>query len=181
MAAIVIEIADECNRSVLFHPNQMKLRGRWDSQRVSYKRPHPALAKLPPIIPGIQIRVDIQKKLTGIFDPLSLPENAHIINAIKDARQEVSGISPGHDPWPAINRKDCADTEIKTWLYWMRRLVDEGQAVIVGPEDSLPTLEQLEALKGDIHISQFNVLATRPYRKGEENEPSAIANQKANA
>lgn len=181
MAWIVIEIADGCNRSVLFHPNQMKLRGRWDSQNVSYKRPHAALAKLPPIIPGIQVRVDIQKKLTSIADPLSLPENAYIIAAIKDARQEVSGISPGSEPWPTINRKDCADSEIKTWLYWMRRLVDEGQAIIIGSDDSLPTLEQLEALKGDIHISQFNVLATRPYRKGEENEPAAVVNQKANA
>lgn len=181
MPAIIIEIADERNRSLLFQPLQDKLRGRWDSQNVAYKRPHPALAKLPRIIPGIQVIVDINKKTVGIVDPLEKSENADLIKALESAKRELPGLMSGTSPKPAVKYTDVGESVIKTWLYWMRRLVDNNQAMMVSDQDSLPKMAEIEAMKGEIRVSQFNPIATRPIMKGDfdrENQPQTAASGK---
>ena len=170
MPVCTIEIADECNRSVTFHPLQQKLRGRWDAQNVSYKRAHQALTMLPTMIPGIQIVIDTNRKTRGYIDPLGKPENSEIIEKIKAARREQSGICPGHNPWPAVKFEKSTENELKTWLYWMRRLVDSEKAIIIGPSDSLPTMDEIESMPGDIHVGQFNTVSTNPMKKGAERE-----------
>ena len=174
MASITIEIADECNRSVMFHPIKQKLRGRWDRQRVAYKRPHQALTRLPEVIPGIQISVDIHKKARGYRDPLSDPQHVPTLEAIKLAKEEVSGITPGVGPWPAVVYEGSSDSDLKTWLYWMRRLVNSKSAVIISPADSLPSLEEIDAMRGDVFIGQFNEIITRKITK-DEGKPQPVA------
>jgi len=181
MPVVTVEIADECNRSVMFHPLQQKLRGRWDSQNVSYKRAHQALARLPNVIPGIQIIVDTNRKTRGYFDPLSKPEHAGTIDLLKQAKEEISGITPGCNPWPAVKFDNSSDSDIKTWLYWMRRLVDNGQAILIGDPASLPSMEEIESLKGDVFVGQFNTLATRRFKKDEGKEEPAKTSSKAGA
>ena len=179
MPVVKIEISDKCNRNVMFHPLQQKLRGRWDAQNVSYKRAHQALAQLPTVIPGIQVIIDTNRKTRGYMDPLSNSEHAETVEKIKMAREQVSGISPGHNPWPAVKFENSTHNELKTWMYWMRRLVDSKKAIIIGNADSLPTMADIESMPGDIFVGQFNSVATNSIKKGAERDSQESNTEKA--
>ena len=181
MPVVKIEIADECNRSVVFHPLQQKLRGRWDAQNVSYKRAHQALAQLPNVIPGIQVIIDTNRKTRGYIDPLANSEHEETVEKIRVAREQVSGISPGHNPWPPVKFENSTHNELKTWMYWMRRLVDNKQAIIIGNTDSLPTMADIESMPGEIFVGQFNSVATNSIKKGAEREALESASEKVPA
>ncbi len=78
-----------------------------------------SLASLPDI-PGMHISVDGRKHEMRIFDPLSRPEWAEFESTLKEFfKARFNELSR---PEKEIVVVDATNTDIKTWLYWLRRM-----------------------------------------------------------
>jgi hypothetical protein len=155
------------NGSVLFQPLAEKLRGRWTTHKILHTTMHAALQSMPSPIPGEMVGVNIATKTVRKFDPLSLPENADLWNAMKEHYrnyQEYFGMM--NKLMPGYEQAGCDNTVLKTWLYWMRRIVDAGVAIVVPKSAPLPNADLIKKLPGLTQIGQFNETSTRPmYRE----------------
>lgn len=161
-----VEIASRQNNPVMFHPNQARLRGRYSIANTPGMRAHEAMNSMPTEIPGQIVEVDVQNRTCRIFDALSLEQNKGIHDQIKRACSENRGYFGGSDLPEESKYIGQSDTDIRTWLYWMRRLVDAGNAVDIGTAGSgrrpLPSMNIInERMKGKIKISQFNSMVSR--------------------
>jgi hypothetical protein len=150
---IVIEVASELNNTLLFGPlGNMEVRGRWDFNHVAGRFTHDsmkALNKATSVIPGECLAVDPKARTCRLFDPLrETPQGRKIWQAIKPIIERyASHFECGTSLREPIVYTDCDEDRMKTWLYYMRRAVDSGLAVVVGNRE-LPTLEEIKALPG---------------------------------
>jgi hypothetical protein len=151
LGEILVEIADERNSNVMWPITKVLLRGRWARVNTLGQTMAQVMQPLPDI-PGLHVGVDCARKLSKILDPLNEPRNAELVKKIqavlKEAFRQVYG------PEKDVVQEGLSDGEIKSWLYWMRRLVDNGQAVVIKGE--LPDLKAIRALPGKIAIENYN-------------------------
>lgn len=152
MPQYAIEIAGPNNDRVLFPPLGAVIRGRWDQAKTAHLdkgEAMRALALVAHTIPGRMIAVDTDKMLGKVVDPLGHESNKGLLeklNAVFKAHSLVfgGGVKPYEDQTVSLT----VDT-VKDWLYWMRRLVDNGMAQEVGAGyKSLPPLEDIRKMPG---------------------------------
>lgn len=148
---IEIELGDDRNRVFSWGPTMEILRGAWSRQNLKSDELVEDLAKMPNI-PGMCIRVAYERKLAVIYDPLSLEKNKELCATIAAMIYERFRKKEG--PSKTVERKAMDADDLKTWLYGMRRRVDNGQAkVTVG---TLPTMDEIERLPGRVRIEMYN-------------------------
>ncbi len=162
-----IEIDGECNRSVMFQPTQEKLRGRWRASRILGRQYHASLAKMPGEIPGIVLTVDTEARTCSRVDLLADETNKAVWDQINSVSKDHPELTPKSQPWPPVVYESCSHDTIKTWLYWMRRIVNNKQAVVC-QNSELPNLAEVERFKGKIGVQQFNSMKTREMTKDED-------------
>lgn len=174
MAKFCVEIANKHNRNHTFHPTQETLRGRWVRHNIQARTPHESIMAMPEVIPGIMLEVEIdgEKRVLRRIDPLSEPEHAETWKKIEAVQKRFGDfLSAGGkgQPWPPVVVEKASHDQLKTWLYWMRRLVDSGAAEIVASRTTrqFPTIEEItEKMPGLTQIGQFNDQVRRPlYRE----------------
>lgn len=125
---------------------------------------HAELNQMPPSLPGMMLHVSIPKKLCVCRDGWELPQNKELWEQVKAHVEKYSArlecgtkLEPAvvyGEPSPGNVVRKIDDGIIKTWLYWMRRLVDNNLAKVVS--GVLPTLDEIATLPGKTRISQFN-------------------------
>jgi hypothetical protein len=148
-----IEVASEGNNTLLFGPlGNMEVRGRWDFNHVAGRSTHDsmkAMNKTASIIPGERIAVDPKARTCRLYDPLrETPQGQKVWEAVKPIIERFkSHFNCGTSLREPIVYHDCDEDRMKTWLYYMRRAVDAGLAIVVGNKE-LPTLEEIKALPG---------------------------------
>jgi hypothetical protein len=162
---IEIELGDERNRIFAWGPTMELLRGMWTRKNLHSDELVEELAAMPDI-PGMRIRVSVERKLAILYDPLSHPDNKVLcdkISAIIFARFRKK-----EGPAATTERRDLDADDIKTWLYCMARRRDAGQCrVTVG---DLPPTVAIERLPGRIRIEAYNSSARACKWKEDFNE-----------
>ncbi len=155
---IVIEVGDNHNRNPVFAPTQTFLRGRFLKSNLHHSVFNEYVENLPDL-PGHRILIDPRRRYGLIFDPLSRDEfRAQLQDAQKRLRgQSVSTAGPvnvTYGPDQDYKFERMKDSEIKTWIFYMRRLVDAQSAWVVS--GNLPQLEEIKSLPGKTRIEIFN-------------------------
>lgn len=148
---IEIELGDDRNRSFAWGLTMEILRGGWTRKNLHSDELVEELAAMPDI-PGIRIRLNVERKTALIYDPLGLPDNKALsdkIAAIIFARFRVR-----QGPASPNERRDFDADDVKSWLYCMARRRDAGQArVTVG---DLPPTSVVERMPGRIRVEAYN-------------------------
>lgn len=167
---VTIEISCPRNRSLVFQPTKTILRGRWRrSELFGNELGSEGMDRLPDPIPGLRITLDGRRKTARIFDPLE--GEPELLKRVSDAIYAMESIRHKVTFEKAVERKDMNETDIKTWLHWMRRALDQNFAFVVS--GSLPTEEQIKALPGKTRCCAFsNDRKGRKFKEETEEEIS---------
>lgn len=145
-----VEIGDELGRNLLWPMTQQVLRGRWSKSALIGRGGLPELLKFPDM-PGIHIEVDATQKRARIYDPLANPANVNLLREIEPLYEKISG-GKGRPEEEQVF--DLDPTALKSWLFWLKRTVDDGKARCV--QCTLPKMQEIEALPGKTLIEPFN-------------------------
>jgi hypothetical protein len=151
---IVIELGTKQNQKVLFHPTGETFRGRWEDSMMKGQSSvnFPELQSLPDV-PGIHISINARQGNGRIYDPLAASEHRALVVKLQAIGKKIDG-KPGapvlSPDGPSERKMELNVSQVKTWLYWMRILVDSGCAV--ERKGELPEMEDIEALEGRTQI-----------------------------
>lgn len=150
---ITIEICSNDNNSHWFGPTGQLLRGRWTAANVARMDMHASLKKVSemPFIPGICLEVDLDTRTCRQFDPLrETEEGKRIWKAIAPVLAHFKGMlcREGAEPWEETKIENADLDTIKDWLYWMRRAVDNGLAVVSDKSTPLPAIDAISKMPG---------------------------------
>jgi len=125
---ITIELSSVPYRDIVFPPTQSTLRGRVDMSRLNGAVVAPEGINVQSIgeIPGVYISLNVAERRGRIYDPLSLD------------RERMERVSNWHASIGAGKAKPVPTSEfhlshddVATWIHFMRRLTEEGQARLV--------------------------------------------------
>ena len=142
---IVIAVDKPRNGNVYFYPTNCAIEGTfkpWRTPGAKFKPPILALGE----IPGERVHLDVKGKTGRISHALRDPDNAKTLEKVRRAARTcqppvICGEAPKEDRW----FRNLTEEQVNTWLYWMRRLVDEGKATIL--QGQLPGLDELKTRK----------------------------------
>ena len=148
---VIIEIGCSKNRRMLWPLNKRELRGRWTRTNLLGITMHASMQKMPDI-PGIRIVLDCAKRTVAFVDPLNEPRNEELKTKVLGILKEAFRVE--YTAEKDVKSENLSATDIKSHLYWMRRFVDNEQAVVV--KGALPELEDIEKLEGKTMIQNFN-------------------------
>ena len=170
---VTIEISGPRNANAVFGPERLTLRGEWRKDRLFPDEASSDEIKfLPPIFPGVRISIDGRTKTGRIWDPLSLPENAHLLEQVSASGVARGAVKQRYGPVPEISRK-LNDSGLKTWLYHVGRLVGDGMASIVSGRP--PREELRQRLSGKTEIECYRESRTKRYLEDRIEEPETAA------
>jgi len=148
---IEIELADERNRSFSWGLTMEILRGGWSRRNLHSDELVEDLAAMPDI-PGLRIRLNTERKLAVIYDPLGLPDNKALADKISNIIFARFRVRQG--PAAPNERRDLDADDIKSWLYCMARRRDANECrVTVG---DLPATSRIERMPGRIRVEAYN-------------------------
>ena len=157
MGETVIEICGEKNESVLFSVTNEHLRGRWNSAVSGGRATHEALGALHAAMPGgycpgIYLSFNPQERLCKRIDPLlDTDEGKKCWASMERVLKEHESILGNGRPWPTVLYANLDDTDVKTWAYALRQLIDSKLARYVsGPQ--LPPLSDIAKLPGSVKL-----------------------------
>lgn len=181
MGEITIEIGDDRNRRFLWAPTKQELRGRWSRVNLKPDEATDELSRLPDI-PGVHVTVDTRAMVLKITDPLNEPRNAELSRQLSALLKELFRSNNGPEKDKVYNK--ATPTQVKTWLYWMRRMVDGAPEEFVkgrrvaGPYakvvvGKLPELEDIAALPGKTAVENYNASA-RATKFIEDRKPDDV-------
>ena len=134
---VTLAVEGPHNECLHFRPINQRLRGRFDYLRDTEPAARLAAGDWTDDIPGIRYGYDFERRCGFVHDPLNDPEFSHVRERI-----EALGFKPG----PV--RKEFPDADAATWLYWMRRAVEAGLAVVI--EGKLPSKLHLQGINQTI-------------------------------
>lgn len=150
MAVYVIEINGPQNESAIFLPLRQRLRGRWDFSKTHHREKSDemrSLAVAAPVIPGICVALDTEKRQGVVFDSLAETEQGReVFRRIQQVYERFPAVFDQKiETWPKAEHKLNVD-EAKTWAHYMRQLVTDGYATSLKTE--LPSAEQIARWPG---------------------------------
>ena len=171
---IVVEIAMRNNGYHMLSSfgSEAKFRGRWSNRNLKEitSGQAPDMTRLPDL-PGICIALDVKGRLLRAVDPLGFPENAETLKYAVGILKASNFGEMG--PWPTSVKQALTDTEIKSALWEMFQMVENGSAMVVSGD--MPSREHiLKEMPGELQIrwtQQFNVIKNAfdsPYATPEE-------------
>jgi hypothetical protein len=153
---IEIELGCKRNRPKTWAPTRQVLRGHWLKANLTSDERSEALEPIPDI-PGIRITIEPERRLAVIYDPLGLPRNIEKLREVSEAFLKFSGQKSTY--MESTKHEELSDTDIKTWLYWMARLVKSGDATVTVGE--LPSLNEISKLRGMTEMGHWDSTVRR--------------------
>lgn len=162
MPRYTIEICGPRNEGAIFPPlgYSERLRGRWDMAKTAHRNKgqdeageaFKALSLEVSVIPGLFISLDTDAKKAQIIDPLGeTPDGRKIQSKIREVFKRFSGGNPlncGADPRATQTIERLSIDQIKTWLFYMRTMVDNNAAVKEMSSADLPTIDAIKRMPG---------------------------------
>jgi len=155
---IGVEIGDNENSNPDFKPLSVTLRGRWSANNVprGTTARHSPLLRLPDL-PGMYLFLNVEARTARVVDPLQYEDNA----SIKLAWREYQD---GLEPLPEQKIEKMTDGDVASWVYWIGRLIEKGEATKLDGSAELPDIDDIP---GDPVISPFNARFGQPRTLGE--------------
>jgi len=155
---IGVEIGDDFNSNPDFKPLSITLRGRWSANHVprGTTAKHSPLLKLPDL-PGMHLFLNVDERTARVVDPLQYEENASIKLAWREYQANL-------EPLPEQVIEELDDQQVASWVYWIGRLIEKGEATLLDGSAALPDIDDLP---GDPIISPFNARYGLPRTLGE--------------
>jgi hypothetical protein len=149
---ITIEVCGPNNERAKFIPTSEMLRGRWRALAIARFDTHSFLKQLMSRvseIPGICLAIDVEKAIGRRFDPLKeTAEGRKIWKDVESILKEFESNIGAMRPWPEARYERMGPDQIKSWLYYMRRMIDGKKAVYAFGSQELPTIQQIAELPG---------------------------------
>jgi hypothetical protein len=149
---VVVEVGDDKCRCMQWPMTKQTLRGAWVKANLFSVTMHPSLQACPDL-PGMRVGLDARAGRGRVFDPLNLPEFKETLEKAQ-AALESGPWRKKYGPEKDVEYPSLRPSEVKSWLYWMRRLVDGKSAKVLSGR--LPTMEEIEALPGKTRIENWN-------------------------
>lgn len=149
--ACVVEIADSRNGNVLWPITQAVLRGKWARANIPAQS-YPERLQEMPDLPGMHIAIDTNRRKGSVFDLLSRSTHKDLLK--KANRQHLAIWGVECEPERDITLATMTDNQMKSWLYWIRRMLDAKQCVCV--EGTVPSMAQIEAMPGTFMTNVFD-------------------------
>ncbi len=143
---IIIEMSDANNSNIFFDPLGKTLRGALDVSKVASKGKALAVGN----VPGLRVGLTLRAKRARVFDPLGLPNEQARLDHINEARGRT--FEKAIKPCTQETYTNMTDNELATFLYWMRRYVQEKKAVVVTGSAKLDGFD----LPGDPIIDNYH-------------------------
>jgi hypothetical protein len=163
---LTVEIDCPRNAYAQFSAEKLLLRGCWQKSRLlPDEAASDEIKFLPALIPGMRISVNGRLKEGRIWDPLSLPENAGLLEQVAPTIRHIA--RKLYKPEPEIVRK-LDDGLFKTWLYYIAKLVADGMATVT--KGRLPSPEVLRNLPGKTQIECWNQGYKKRYLEDQKPE-----------
>lgn len=151
-----IEIAGTNNESLFFFPLGETLRGRWETAKTARFDKNDvgkAFAEIP-VIPGIHVTVDTEKKHIVVADPLETTESGRQIlaniNKIAEGYPNNS-VAKRSGPFPKREIKNASPDQIKEFCHWMVRAVETNMAVSL----DLPGVQKVNTENASMHLENI--------------------------
>lgn len=151
LGEITIEVATKHCGSLQFCAvtPARNLRGRWDRSKLYGESINGPLSQMPDI-PGMYISIDPKRRRARIYDPLTLEENKDLLYTMEKIWNQTNQEAAG--PGKETIRENMDDTQIKTYLHWMRRAVDDRCAREIPGSARLPSLKEIARLPGKTRV-----------------------------
>jgi hypothetical protein len=152
---IAIELSGPHNENFLFSPAQKILRGEFLKSRLHdgvVYRQGSGLARVQRI-PGQVIAVNLAERKIRITDPLGFRENAKLL---KELGPLISTSASGMSPLDETTHERATDDQLATFVYWMKRYVEEGKAVPYPGSAPLPDKLPKGRVQVEFHASNPN-------------------------
>lgn len=113
-----------------------------------------------PVIPGMYIELDTRTKKGRTYDPLSLPENKELLRKIATVYKHVFFVEGQPDKETPF--ENLTDDNVATWLYWMMRAVNDGDARVVSGR--VPDLEEIKRAypRARVQKEVYDTIGVRP-------------------
>lgn len=163
---IELDVVAPRNRCVHFYPMHANLRGAVRMSEIASDRPNGALLQIRGMeIPGMRMLIDMQGMHVKVIDKMTLPENRDRDQALRRlTKQDKYSMFSFTDYEKDVDNAVTA-AEWPTWLYHIRRLVDEGRLSIVSGGSKLPTLDEILKMcpaDGRIKVQLGSSFSLRP-------------------
>ena len=169
LGEVVLEVGDDKNRCIMFGPSQMRLRGWWKRENLIGISMHETLTQMPNL-PGLHIVLDLPNRVLKILDPLSFNENKDLLVQAKKIHKEMFRTDAG--PEKEYREEDCSDTKIKSWLFHVRRMLDNKQCRIIS--GAMPSMDKIVELPGYTMTEMWDSSSrSRKYREEDDKEVAA--------
>jgi hypothetical protein len=125
---LTIEVRNKMNAGLHWKPTQTTLRGALDFRATGDPEFFALSMKLPDGVPGQCIRLDTGERRAVIYDPLNLPEHESTRNRLE---QTIKAASPLSGRLKFAESQDFKEVDLPTWVYWLKRAVEAGYAVVL--------------------------------------------------
>lgn len=185
---VTIELAAWRNQSVVFGPHgNDRLRGQWNKRNLISDEHVEDLDGLPEQpLPGMRITVNMKERTAKIWDPIELPVFSELYAKLKAFFRDR--FHRDLVPQKTVKKEKMSDTDIKTWLFEMRKLLDhpeheDGQGRKVGGplavlvEGKLASAEEILLLPGQTKTEHFNT-STEMLKTREGKEKARESSQR---
>jgi len=116
------------NDNQYFFPIERPVRSRWIPQRFGRKYTLDGPVQEVDCIPGERIHVDLENRIGRVTDALGDPENENLYQKMSVIAMELQLPVFLEKPSDDVVVHFRTDSEYWTWVFWMRRIVDEGCA-----------------------------------------------------
>lgn len=141
---IVIEVDHPKSADVDFFPANCSVRSKIYPSRLGSSPPPEYTQFHATGIPGQRIHLDPKARIGRIVDGLGDKENESIIDRLKAARTQLKArgrhVDDMSKPVREKRYENLSDEDIRTWMFWMRKLVD-GKPNRRGENTNEPQLE----------------------------------------
>ena len=167
-----IEFGNDTNGNILFGVTGEVMRGRWSPASPSLRgMTSSAGMNQMPELPGMRLAVDSDDMVMTITDPLGEPENAGLLD---EANRVLKGVFSTTSKAADKVVRELSQDEYKTLLYWMRRLLDSGDARTVS--GSVPEMTTIRSsIAGQIRKAFWDTGANSDQAYEKDESDSAVA------
>jgi hypothetical protein len=149
IAPFTVECGDEGNRQIPLDMMRMWLRGAWKSQNIKCDM-GPEMRKMPDS-PGIYLEVKPRDSTLRIFDPLSLPKNATLLQNLNKAVEDITSVKTGtgRKLGPMLEVVHTLDEDqLKTVMLEISRKVYGPMPCMTAVQGTVPTAQELKGYPG---------------------------------